>query len=195
MDRFTRYEPDRHGKERLTHRPGFRIRQARPDDLESLATLSWQRNGGGLDQETSNMRRAISRSMSSDQRLLLVADLDQTCVAYGKARFHKQAPGAPENAAPEGWYLSGLVVGESYQRRGVGEALTRSRLAWLQLRCREVFYLANARNQASIDLHDRLGFREVTRDFDYPRVTFDGGEGILFRVRLPLFSGVVGKPV
>ncbi len=42
----------------------------------------------------------------------------------------------------------------------------------------------NARNTASIELHERFGFEEITRRFSFPGLTFKGGEGILFRLRL-----------
>ncbi len=43
---------------------------------------------------------------------------------------------------------------------------------------------ANARNRASIALHAAFGFEEVTRDFEVPGVTFEGGVGVLFRAVL-----------
>jgi hypothetical protein len=45
---------------------------------------------------------------------------------------------------------------------------------------------------ASIALHAQLGFREVTREFSFPGLSFDGSEGILFRASLtngPLAPG------
>jgi len=45
------------------------------------------------------------------------------------------------------------------------------------------WYFTNARNEASLRLHRELGFREVTRDFSYPGVTFEGGVGILSSVQ------------
>ena len=49
----------------------------------------------------------------------------------------------------------------------------------------EAWFVVNADNRASIDLHAPLGFREATRDFVQPGVTFSGrGQGILFRVAL-----------
>ena len=62
-----------------------------------------------------------------------------------------------------------------------------ARLAWVQQRANEVWYFANARNQASIDLHSKYGFVEVTRDFTAAGVTFDNGigTGVLFRCPQP----------
>ena len=63
--------------------------------------------------------------------------------------------------------------------------LTRRRLGWIAGRgATEAYYFANAQNLASIDLHAKLGFVELTRDFHVPGATFAGGVGILFRVQL-----------
>lgn len=43
-----------------------------------------------------------------------------------------------------------------------------------------MFYLTNARNLVSIDLHRAFGFEEHTRDFVFPGAEFHGGTGILF---------------
>ena len=81
--------------------------------------------------------------------------------------------------APAGWYLSGCVVDPNRRRRGIGSMLTRARLGWVFDRAECVYYLVNATNKASIDLHSKQGFVEVTRDFDFPGVTFVGGQGVL----------------
>jgi hypothetical protein len=54
-------------------------------------------------------------------------------------------------------------------------------MAWAFERAGEVWFFANACNRASLDLHARLGFVEVTRDFVFPGVCFDGGVGVLCR--------------
>jgi hypothetical protein len=62
--------------------------------------------------------------------------------------------------------------------------LTPQRLAWIGDRADAAYYFANARNVTSIDLHGKLGFIEVTRDFTFPGASFEDGAGILFRVDL-----------
>ena len=52
-------------------------------------------------------------------------------------------------------------------------------------RADQAYYFANSANRATIDLHARFDFREVARDFTFPRATFNmGGVGVLFRVDL-----------
>jgi RimJ/RimL family protein N-acetyltransferase len=57
-------------------------------------------------------------------------------------------------------------------------------MTWTAALAPEIWFFTNAANQASLRLHHRLGFREVTRDFTYPDVTFAGGTGVLCRARL-----------
>jgi hypothetical protein len=57
-------------------------------------------------------------------------------------------------------------------------------MAWTAERATEIWFFANAANRASLLLHHGLGFREVTRDFTYPGVTFTGGTGVLCRAWL-----------
>jgi ribosomal protein S18 acetylase RimI-like enzyme len=85
---------------------------------------------------------------------------------------------------PEGWYLGGVVVDPLQRRRGIGARLTRERLAWIAARAGQAYYFVNERNRASIDLHARLGFRELARDIRVTGLTFTGGVGLLFGLDL-----------
>jgi len=118
------------------------------------------------------------------ENVVLVARLGPEVVGFGRAKFESRKP-PPYEHVPQGWYLAGLIVDPAHRRRGIGLELTRARLAWIAQRAGEAYYFANAANQATIDLHARLGFQEIVRDFTFPRVTFsDGGVGVLFRVEL-----------
>ena len=58
-------------------------------------------------------------------------------------------------------------------------------------RARAAWFVVNADNRASIDLHAAFGFREVTRDFVQKGVTFSGrGIGILYRAELDAAAAV-----
>jgi len=128
--------------------------------------------------------RSLTASATDPDRMLHVADDGGRIVGYSRATYWERPPGAPANAAPTGWYLIGLVVDPAYRRRGIGRALTEIRLAAIAARASEVWYFANARNRSSLELHSRLGFTEVTRDFWFPELSFEGGEGVLARARL-----------
>jgi ribosomal protein S18 acetylase RimI-like enzyme len=135
-----------------------------------------------LDRET--WERSLIASVTDPQRTLHIAEDAGRIAGYARATFWTRPADAPTNAAPSGWYLLGLVVAPEYRRRGIGRALTVARLRALAARTSEVWYFANARNRSSLELHATLGFVEVTRDFWFPDLTFDGGEGVLARVSL-----------
>ena len=129
-------------------------------------------------------REALRHDLSSSGRHLTVAESDGAIIGYGRAELFVPAADAPSDAAPRGYYLVGMFVRPDQRRLGVGTGLTRSRLAWIAEHDDEAWYFANSANAGSIELHRRLGFIEATRSFSYPGVTFDGGEGILFRATL-----------
>ena len=76
--------------------------------------------------------------------------------------------------------MSGVVVRASHRRRGVASALTGARVTHIAASNDRAYYVANVRNEASIALHDKFGFKELTRDFSMPNLRFAGGAGILF---------------
>lgn len=87
----------------------------------------------------------------------------------------------PADLAPAGHYLGGVTVEPAWRRRGIALALTDARLRWIAERADEAFYVVNATNLASIDLHRRWGFVEVARGPTFAGVPFDGGLGLLMR--------------
>ena len=128
------------------------------------------------------------RDVAGADRLLLVANVGDELAGFARAARWQRPPRAADNAAPAGWYLLGVVVRDRWRRHGIALELTRQRLAWIAERADEAYYFTNARNRVSIDLHEQVGFIEVTRDFEFPDASFDEGEGILFRVDLAATS-------
>ena len=131
---------------------------------------------------SSEWGQALRRDLESAVHLLVVAEAEGGIVGYGRARLFEQGPDAPSDSAPSGYYLTGVFVVPEQRGNGIGTGLTRMRLDWIRQRAAEAWFFANARNTASIALHRELGFEEVSRRFSFPGLTFDGGEGILFRL-------------
>ncbi len=129
-------------------------------------------------------REVLLREVEDLEHRLVVAEVDDMIVGYGRAGVFEPEPDAAADTAPRGYYLTGVFVRLDQRRGGIGAALTQARLDWIGERADEAWFFANARNVASIELHLRFGFEEVTRRFSFPGLTFDGGEGILFRLRL-----------
>jgi ribosomal protein S18 acetylase RimI-like enzyme len=157
------------------------VRPGAPSDVERCVALA---RLAAPERNAEDWRGSLSRDLGAPDRLLVVAELEGAIVGYGRARLFEPEPDAPVDVVPAGYYLTGLFVVANHRRGGIGAGLTQGRLAWIAERADEAWYFANARNTASVELHRRFGFEEVTRRFTYPGVTFAGGEGILFRLRL-----------
>lgn len=155
------------------------VRAATLADVERIAEIDAARHGSDPAEVRARFEREIARAATSTHRRLWVAEVDGAVAGFGGVHRFRPAPDAPPNVAPAGWYLSGVVVDPAFRRRGAASALTRARLEFIRQRADRAYYVASSKNLASIDLHARFGFREVTRDFVFPRVTFTGA-GVLF---------------
>jgi GNAT superfamily N-acetyltransferase len=159
---------------------GLVVRAAGSADCDDIAQISHERDGV----DVHDARERCDRDLGEPKRILLVAAIGSDVVGFARAGWLEPPAVASGNAAPAGWYLLGVVVRDQWRRYGIGLELSRRRLAWISDRARVAYYFANARNHPSIDLHAKLGFVELTRDFAVPGASFEGGDGILFRVDL-----------
>jgi ribosomal protein S18 acetylase RimI-like enzyme len=159
------------------------VREAAPGDVEACVRIMMAREAGSPER----LRARLRQSVESEAEGFFVAEVDRTVAGFGRVQLLTPPPHPPPNGIPLGWYLIGVMVDSRWRRRGFGDALTRARLGWVWQRANEVWYFANAKNQASIDLHSQYGFVEVTRDFTVEGLTFDGGDGtgILFHCPRP----------
>ena len=175
MPEFAAYEPERPSAERAVPT----IAPLRPSDVGESAALAAAREGDDLERWVVG----FARRAAADPVTTFVARVDGEIAGFGAVGWLDDAEADGVRRVPPGWFLTGLVVAPAWRRRGIGAALTAHRLDWLRGRAEVVYYFANARNGATIDLHRRLGFEEVTREFAIPGVAFEGGVGVLFRAR------------
>ncbi|BCW50331.1 N-acetyltransferase [Arthrobacter sp. StoSoilB13] len=165
------------------------IRPALENDVAAMAgvEVAAGRTSAGA---ASRFEAAIRAAISDPRRLVLVAETPadvpwnpgSAVVGWAKTHFHDYDAGP----APAGYYLGGITVAPDFRRQGVAAALTEKRLEWIWARTDEAWYVVNARNAASLKLHQRWGFREVARGSGFHAVTFDGGEGLLLKAGRPL---------
>ena len=166
---FAAYEPDAVGQLLAVS-----VRPAEVADLDACAALAHQRNGG----EFTTWRSRLAVELDDPERLLVVAEVDGRIAGQASAGWLSVDPDLADNLKP-GWYLTGVLVDPALRRGGVGYALVQARLDWLDARTYCCWYFAAAVNHASLALHHRFGFREVTRKFAVPGVEFTGGVGVL----------------
>lgn len=179
MSRFESWEPRDDTAARAAPPASLEIRSAVTADLDAIAAIEVQREGGSHVNRRARLER-WQAAAAEGSKLLLVATVEGRVVAVAKAmRFAGTEPGV-ERGAPAGWYLSGVIVVPGQRRRAIGRALVQARLDWLDQRTDRVFYVANEHNRVSIALHESFGFVERIRDVVMPGVTFEGGVGLLF---------------
>ncbi|MFJ4209321.1 GNAT family N-acetyltransferase [Paenarthrobacter sp. NPDC089675] len=166
----------------------FHIRTATEPDIAGIAEVELAA-GRIADARTPQFVAALCGAISDPLRLVLVAEAQPppstadgaAVVGWAKTHHWNHADGP----APAGHYLGGLTVAPAFRRKGAAIQLTDARLAWIWERGTSAWYVVNARNQASLELHGRWGFREVARAPGFHTVTFDGGEGVLLGADRP----------
>ena len=125
----------------------------------------------------------LGRDIASPGKHPVVATIDGTVVGYARTMPFEAEPGMPDDTAPDGYYLLGLMVAASFRRRGIGRLLTDERLRWLRGRAEEVWYFTEGTNLASQRLHEAHGFERVTDCFSFPGFA-PGHDHVLYRLRL-----------
>lgn len=174
---FAEYAPEVHGTALPT---GVKVREATAADAPEIVAAMVERH----DEEPQGFAAQLAREIAASEALVLVATVDGRFAGFGRAAFFEPAVGAPADSAPAGWYLFGVLVTPQHRRRGIARELTRRRLEWIAARSDAAYYIANALNRASLDLHKEFSFSELTRDFSFPDATFTGGVGVLCRADL-----------
>src|SRR5689334_21707871 len=108
-------------------RAEFIIRPGAERDVEACVRLVVALGAG----EDATWRQTLTRTVrDGKRRALFVAEADGQLAGYGRVVCIDADPQV-KGAAPAGWYLLGLVVDRAWRRRGIGEALTRARMAWV----------------------------------------------------------------
>lgn len=181
FEEFRRRNPDAPRPELA---PTLHVRPATSTDLPRVAALQAARDGGSPADHVAHLAQWVDTYVATDTGLLLLAMVGERLTGFAKVRLFRAPSDAPSHVAPDGYYLTGLVVDPEWRRRGLGHRLTQERLDWVRRRDRAAYYFANAQNAASIELHRAFGFVEVTRHFAFPGAVFEGGSGILFRAEL-----------
>lgn len=152
------------------------LARASEEDVDELAALQVGARGGTV----ADWAGRIGRTLRGERNVVVAARVGGEIAGYGNV-IHL-AP-HPDDGAPGGYYLMGVSVAPRWRRRGIGDALTRWRMAWVGERqgAPEVWCFVSAANPASVDLHLALGFVEVRRAPALQGVSFDCGEGVLLR--------------
>lgn len=136
----------------------FHVRAATGSDIAGIAEVEVAA-GRLAEAQTLQFAAPLRGAMSDPLRLVLVAEAQPqpgaaggaAVVGWAKTHHWNHADGP----APAGHYLGGLTVLPGFRRRGVAIQLTDARLAWIWERDASAWYVVNARNRASLELHRR----------------------------------------
>ena len=90
------------------------IRPAVAADCRGVAAIVRERDGVPL----ADARAHCERDVAGADRLLLVAMVGEELAGFARAARWQRPPRAPDNPAPAGWYLLGVVVRDRWRRRG-----------------------------------------------------------------------------
>ncbi|WP_164987470.1 GNAT family N-acetyltransferase [Propioniciclava flava] len=169
---FAPFEPESSG----TPMPEAHVRLGVRGDLPHTGALAAQREGG----LPADWIAQHARRFETDGNQLFVVEAEGAIIGYGWVSFLTPVDHGGRNA-PDGWYLSGVVIAPDARRRGLGRRLTQERIDWALERGSAVYYVVAASNWASRALHGELGFEELTDDFRMPGVVFTRDDGLLCR--------------
>jgi ribosomal protein S18 acetylase RimI-like enzyme len=175
---FADYRPD---ESRRAAGSAISVRGAHSDDLEVCARMIVSRAGGSVEVR----KERLLADLDNPGHYVAVACAGDEVIGYGGVIHHQVSPGDPSDTAPTGHYLIGLIIAPDWRRHGVGELLTVDRMRWTATRADHIYYFAYVANSPTLDLHERLGFQEVTRDFTFPNAPMKPGCGVLLRAPLP----------
>lgn len=144
----------------------YRIRLATAADIPAM--LEFQ-TPAGSDPEATRERLAhdFAVRVPAGETFLVLAEVAEGVVGVARASRVERPFSGPDRI-PTGWYLLGVKVADGWRRLGVGRALTKRRLEWLDKRTGVVFYTTVAGNRASIALHRSFGFEQVAEGVDAP---------------------------
>jgi ribosomal protein S18 acetylase RimI-like enzyme len=164
------------------------IRHASEQDAIQLGDISARREGLNPEDQAEAFKRMVNHPSAGGTSLVLVAETEGRVAGFAKLRYLRKGEEHGAGSGPDGWYLTGIVVDPPYRRQGIGSKLTEARLEWISKRGRSVYYFTNARPQVRIALHRQFGFVEIARGPEFGCVTFEGGEGILWKADLSGFA-------
>ena len=182
MNLFAEYEP----QIRSSLNYHVQLMPANVTHINGVARLISERNDIKIDRLVANLEKTFCRASDNQIGFQMFVAIDGcSVVGYGKCQWLSTPTIEGAFNMPEGWYLMGMIVDPRYRRQGIGRRLCEARIRWIRQQTDAAYYYVNALNEVSIRLHKHLGFRELTRDFGFPGLSFKGGQGgVLFKADL-----------
>ncbi len=141
------------------------VRKATEADLDSIVKLGRKLNEyhekfDGFywlkEDIEEKLREFYSKNISSENTLLLVAEIDGEIVGFTLGKIQKYPP---IFQIEEFGYLSDTFVKEEYRRKRIGEKLTHEMLEWFKSRgMKRVELSVDVRNKIGVSAWTKFGF-------------------------------------
>ena len=115
-----------------------------------------------------------------------MAKLDDEVIGFCRFFHSNQIPKEKINFEYiDGYFCMGMIISESYRRRGVARYLSRIRQNHLyDLGVQNIYSLVAMDNPTSIKMHQDFGFSKIKEGSGFLNIKFDCGSGILFTKKL-----------
>ena len=98
------------------------IRPAIASDCRGVAAIIHERDSVPI----ADARAHCERDLAGKDRLVLVATVGGELAGFARAaRWERPRGRLPDNVAPSGWYLLGVIVRDRFRRHGLGRELTQ----------------------------------------------------------------------
>jgi N-acetylglutamate synthase-like GNAT family acetyltransferase len=136
------------------------IRLARPEDVETLATLAGQL---GYPSTTEQVRRRFEiLAKKSDENAVFVAEANGEIVGWVHAHIYNLLVDDPETE------IGGLVVDETVRGQRIGEKLMQAAEAWtLEKGCSSVYIRSNVIRTRAHEFYKRIGYTIIKSQYAF----------------------------
>ena len=171
--------------EKLPEGISFSIAESK--HIEEIFELMFLRNPG---MDKVNLLNRIEREVlelnNGVDYGIYVALLEDKVVGFCRFFTSKNTPREKiKYPHPDGMFCMGTIVHPDYRRKGIARYLSDKRFEVLKsLGCNEVYSLVALDNPTSIKMHNNFNYEEIERGPGFFIVSFDCGEGILFKKSL-----------
>jgi GNAT superfamily N-acetyltransferase len=138
------------------------VRLATLADLSAVARLSSE---WGYPTSEDLTRPRLERLLASSSHLVLVAEVDGTPAGWGTAEIRLSLGSDPRVE------ITGLVVGASFRRAGIGRSLVTRLESWaLEKGCHELFLRSNVARSEAHPFYECLGYERSKTQHAYKKV-------------------------
>ncbi len=108
----------------------------------------------------------------NNKNKLFIASHQDKLIGYGRVGLHTHSDSneiyGQTSEVPEGYYTKGLLIDEAFRGKGIGRTLTILRENWVKDFDNKIYCILSLKNNNSVQMHLKLGFKEIKKNLCYP---------------------------